>query len=67
MLLLQAFALLALLVGEFLAALGIALAHCFISRVVEVALVVERAVGVLQRAVHGAAHRAVLRLALLPP
>src|SRR5690606_8164992 len=61
-LLLEALAQLALLVGQFLAALRIALTLGLLGGVVEVALVVERAVGVLQRAIEGAVHRPVLLL-----
>src|SRR5262249_31358122 len=61
-LLFEALAQLALLVGELLAFLGVALALCFLGLVVEVALIVHRAVGVLHRGVHGPVPRTVRRL-----
>jgi hypothetical protein len=60
MLLFEAFAELALLVGEFLALLrALSVALGFLGLVVEIALIVHRAVGVLQRTVHGAVHRTI--------
>src|SRR5690606_14653824 len=65
LLLLQAFALLALLVGKLLATLCAATFALRLFRLIaEIALVVEGAVGVLQRTVHGAIERAVLLLAV---
>ena len=66
LLLFEALAQLALLVGEFLALLGArAVALGLFRCVIEIALIIHSAVGVLKCAVHGAVHRAVGLLSAL--